>query len=85
MATSKDRDPAVLARVAERRAALARSWPTWTPRTLAQHIEHCSELWPQRTYIVSDGKSWTYSDVASLSRRAADAFFSASGPWSISP
>ena len=77
MATSKDRDPAVLARVAERRAALARSWPTWTPRTLAQHIEHCSELWPQRTYIVSDGKSWTYSDVASLSRRAADAFFSA--------
>ena len=61
MATSEDRDSAVLARLAERRDALARSWPAWTPRTLAQHIEHCSELWPQRTYIVSDGKSWTYS------------------------
>ena len=77
MMTSKGHNSAVLARVAERRDALARSWPTWTPRTLAQHIEHSSSRWPQRTCIVSDGKNWTYSKVADLSRRAADAFFAA--------
>ncbi|GAA1002855.1 fatty-acyl-CoA synthase [Acrocarpospora pleiomorpha] len=60
--------------LAQRRADLELSWPAWTPRTFAQHLDHCAERWPDNIYIESTGQSWTYRDMAAYSRRAAGAF-----------
>ncbi|WP_214104140.1 class I adenylate-forming enzyme family protein [Acrocarpospora catenulata] len=60
--------------LARRRADLELSRPTWTPRTFAQHLDHCAERWPDNIYIESAGQSWSYRDVAAYSRRAAGGF-----------
>src|SRR5579859_2694470 len=57
-----------------RRDHLATRFPTWQPTTIGEHIERCSQLWPDRLALVS-GEQWlTYSELERRSSVLAAAF-----------
>ena len=57
-------DSESLPSVAERQAATARSFDPWTPRTLYQMLIHTAERYPDRPYLITDDRTWTYRQMA---------------------
>src|SRR5271166_1713989 len=59
------------AAVAERRGALRRRVPNWTPRTLDQMLDRAAEEFGPREYVVTDARAFTYRDIKLWSERIA--------------
>lgn len=59
------------ATVAERQAAVRRRFPVWTERTLDQALDHAAEAYPERDYVVTDARAYSYSDIKLWSERIA--------------
>ncbi|SCC64226.1 MULTISPECIES: class I adenylate-forming enzyme family protein [Rhodococcus] len=53
------------------REELEQRWQTWTPRSLAQVLDHVAGAHPDRPMIVTDERTYTYADVTELSTRLA--------------
>ena len=71
------RNGADCASVAERQAALRRRLPVWTPRTLDQALDAAAAEFPDRPYLVTDDRSWTYLEMRAWSERIAAALVAA--------
>ena len=56
---------------ADRRRALAARFPTWTPRTLSQALDHAVLEFADRPLVIADDRTLTYADVQAWSRRLA--------------
>ena len=63
--------------VGEHREALEKRFPRWQPRTLDQMLDAAAEEFPDRAYVVTDGRSYTYRDVREWSVRIARGLVSA--------
>ena len=59
------------AAVAERQQALWRRYPTWQPRTLDQMFDDLVAQYPDRPYVITDQRSWTYREIQVWSERIA--------------
>ena len=57
--------------VAERQAALWRRYPAWQPRTLEQLFDAVAAEFPERPYVVTEGRSWSYREIRQWSERIA--------------
>ena len=57
--------------VAERQAALARRFPRWQPRTLDQMLDAAATEFPDRPYVVTDERTWSYREMQDWSVRIA--------------
>ena len=55
---------AFLPPVAERQAATARGFDPWRPRTLYDMLVHAAERHPDRPYLITDTRTWTYRQMA---------------------
>ena len=55
---------AFLPAVAERQAATARGFDPWRPRTLYDMLVHAAERHPDRPYLITDTRTWTYRQMA---------------------
>ncbi len=56
---------------AERRALLDAAYPSWTPMTLAQALDAAVKAFPERPFVITDERSYTYRDIQEWSRRLA--------------
>ena len=61
----------VLGSVQERQAALEARFPRWVPRTLDAALDAAAADFPDRPYVVTDGRSWTYREIQQWSVRFA--------------
>jgi len=50
--------------VAERQAATARSFDPWQPRTLYGMLTHAAGMHPDRPYLITDARTYTYRQMA---------------------
>lgn len=62
--------------VAERQADLEAQWesldgPAWAPRRLEQFLDVVAGRWPDRPYVVTDDRTWSYAQIREWSRRMA--------------
>lgn len=55
----------------ERQRAIAARFPTWTPKTLHGAFDNAATTWPDRDFLVTDARTWTYAEMADWSRRIA--------------
>ncbi|MFC5061796.1 class I adenylate-forming enzyme family protein [Actinomycetospora atypica] len=56
----------------ERRDALRRRFPEWTPMTLHERLGHCADEFADRPFVITDDRTVTYTEVDAWSRRLAD-------------
>lgn len=56
---------------AERRAAIEKRFPTWTPRTLAGALDAACEEFAERAFVVTEAGIWTYAQMREWSARLA--------------
>lgn len=56
----------------ERRDALRRRFPEWTPMTLHERLGHCADEFAGRPFVITDDRTVTYAEVDGWSRRLAD-------------
>lgn len=61
----------MLPSVAERQAALERRFPVWVPRRLDQLLDVLADEFPDRPYVITDARTWTYADIRDWSVRVA--------------
>ena len=61
-----------IASVGERRARLDQRFPTWTTLTLHGALDRAAGEFPARPFVISDERSWTYSDIVRWSHRLAE-------------
>lgn len=47
--------------------------PAWVPRRIEQLLDAVAARWPDRPYVVTDDRSWTYAEIRSWSERVAAA------------
>lgn len=59
------------ASIADRQQALARRFPVWTPRTLDGLLDAAAAEFPDRGYVVTDARSYTYREIKASSERIA--------------
>jgi fatty-acyl-CoA synthase len=57
--------------VAERRAAIEKRVPTWTPRTLAGALDVACADFADRPFVVTEDGTWTYAQMRDWSNRLA--------------
>jgi len=55
-----------------RRDALAQRFPTWTPMTLHERLEHCAATYADRPFVITDERTVTYAETAAWTARLAD-------------
>lgn len=55
----------------ERRAALVGRFPVWKPATLHGMLDRIAAEFPERIYIATDERQWTYAQVRAWSERLA--------------
>src|SRR5438874_9777493 len=60
-----------LAPVAGRRAALEAGRATWRPMTIARALDAAAERHPDRPFILTDDRTFTYAEVQHWSERVA--------------
>ena len=60
-----------LAPVAERQAELERRHPQWIPRRLDEQLDATAAEFPDRPYVVTDDRTWTYAELRDWSVRIA--------------
>lgn len=56
---------------AERQAALARRFAQWQPMTLHDMLDRACADFPDRPYVLTDERTWTYAEVAAWSKNLA--------------
>jgi fatty-acyl-CoA synthase len=54
-----------------RQAAIAARFPEWTPRTLDGMFDAAATEFPDRPYVITDDRMWTYRDMQEWSHRLA--------------
>jgi fatty-acyl-CoA synthase len=59
------------ASIGERQQALCRRVPRWTPRTLDQMLDAAAAEFPDRPYVVTDERQYSYNDIKAWSERLA--------------
>ena len=57
--------------VAQRQQCLLHLFPTWTPRTLHDTLDFMASQFPDRPLVITDEKSWSYSEIQNWSERLA--------------
>ena len=57
--------------VQDRQAALSRRFPEWRPLTLAEMLDAAAEEFPDRPYLITDQRTWTYREMAQWVRQLA--------------
>lgn len=57
--------------ITERQQALWRRYPHWQPRTLDQALDAVAAEFPDRPYVVTDSRSWSYREIQAWSERIA--------------
>ncbi len=57
--------------IAERQQALWRRYPEWQPRSFDQVLDSVAAGFPDRPYVITDERSWTYRDIQRWSERLA--------------
>lgn len=65
------RPPTTLPAIAERQQDLRRRFPRWLPRTLDQMLDAAAAEFPDRPFVVTDQRSWSYRDIQRWSERIA--------------
>ncbi|MGH7822061.1 MAG: AMP-binding protein, partial [Candidatus Binatia bacterium] len=55
----------------ERRRRLEACYPSWRPMTLSQALDAAAEESPDRPFVITDARTYTYCDVCDWSRRLA--------------
>ncbi|AHK36103.1 cyclohexanecarboxylate-CoA ligase [Rhodococcus opacus PD630] len=58
--------------ITQRREALERQFPEWTPRSLGDWLDHQAGRFGDRPLVITDEQTATYGEVANWSRRLAD-------------
>ena len=61
----------MLAPVAERQAALEQRFPEWRPRRLEQLLDDIAAEFPDRPYVITDERTWTYAQIRDWSVQVA--------------
>ncbi len=61
----------MLQSIAERQGRLERRFVRWQPRTLDQMLDAAAEEFPDRPFVVTDDRSWTYREMHEESVRIA--------------
>lgn len=64
-------DRASLPPVAERQRALEAQYAPWRPRTLDQLLAHVARRYPDREFVVTDVRAWTYAEMEAWVDRLA--------------
>ncbi|WP_067440124.1 class I adenylate-forming enzyme family protein [Nocardioides jensenii] len=59
------------ASVADRRAGLEQHFAPWQERRLEQVLDHVVERMPNRPFVVTDDRTWSYADIQDWSRQIA--------------
>lgn len=57
--------------VSSRQEALRASFAPWRPRTLHAVLQDAAANWPDRPFVITDERSWTYAEVLERSGRMA--------------
>src|SRR5699024_5692285 len=57
--------------LSERRDRLLAQHPTWQPRTITQLLAQTASAQPDRPYVITESRTYTYDDVEQWSRRLA--------------
>ena len=55
----------------ERQKQLWRRFPQWQPRTLDQTLDDAASEFPERPFVVTDQRSWSYREIVQWSERIA--------------
>ena len=63
--------PGMLAPVAERQAELEQRHPDWVPRRLDEQLDAAAAEFPDRPYVVTEERTWTYAQLRDWSVRVA--------------
>jgi len=63
--------------VPDRQAALSRRFPEWRPLTLAEMLDAATEEFPDRPYLITDQRTWTYREMAQWVRQLAGGLIAA--------
>lgn len=58
--------------IAQRREALERQFPQWTPRSLGDWLDRQADSYGDRPLVITDEQTTTYSEVVAWSRQLAD-------------
>jgi fatty-acyl-CoA synthase len=66
-----DVDQAALAEAAGRRQALEDRWKVWEPRTIPQLLDAAAAVHPDRPYVITEERTYTYADMSAWSIRLA--------------
>ncbi|MFI8592147.1 class I adenylate-forming enzyme family protein [Dietzia maris] len=56
----------------ERRSRLLENYKEWHPKTLGAWLDETASRWGERPFVITDDVTWTYGDVARLSKVLAD-------------
>lgn len=54
--------------ISDRRHRIAREHPEWNPRALHEHFDEMVKRYPDRPYLIGDGRELSYQECQSLSR-----------------
>lgn len=57
--------------VEDRQASLSARYPKWLPRTLDAMLDATAEEFPDRPFVITDDRSWSYAEMAAWSQRIA--------------
>ncbi len=68
---STDAKSPVVPSVVARQARLESSYAPWRARTLDQMLDHVAKQHPDREFVVTDTRTYTYADMADWSNRVA--------------
>ncbi|MEI7786171.1 MAG: class I adenylate-forming enzyme family protein, partial [Betaproteobacteria bacterium] len=63
--------------VAERQQALQQRFGPWQERSLDQLFDHICAQFPERPFVITDERSWTYKDIQTWSQRLAAGLWAA--------
>ena len=57
--------------ISQRQQALHMRYPKWTPCTLDALLDQTAREFPQRPFVITDNRSWTYLEIKTWSERIA--------------
>jgi fatty-acyl-CoA synthase len=61
----------MLGSAGDRRAAIVKRMPHWTPRCLHMLLDDTAQTFGPREYVVTDDRVWSYADIAARSKAIA--------------
>jgi fatty-acyl-CoA synthase len=67
----------MLAPVAERQAALEARFPVWRPRALHEMLDAAAQEYPDRPFVITDDRTFTYREMADWSARVTNGLVAA--------